>query len=398
MKNMQGLAKKLMCSLSVMALFVSITPTQATAASIEARGIAPIESGGLDLARIAAIRDATLQAEMQAGSVLEAGESTAKSGTPLQSSRLRAKQNFGEITVLREWVEGDMFHVLIRADEKSLRDQVGVGRAYRKKVVAGQFILTKPLQAPDFEDLWNGVPRELMQRLESSGQVLPRLIQRPVLTDALQVNTEALRKSMQQVAEQSDAQFIISGFIVDMGSALEGGYFGYLQDVKRRFEVELFIHDGMTGAMLSHHRLDKWGIAKSRVEPGKPFGSAAFYMTDYGKVINDVINDMVSVVLADLSRLPFAAKVVRVNGNKIFIDAGATSSIGVGDKLVVYQLQPGWGISALQNGADIGIPETPITTVLITQVQPLFSTGELQTEMKNNKVRIGDLVRFETPR
>jgi hypothetical protein len=388
-----ALSKKYLILLAAVASFGWLDVANAT--TFEAVGIAPIEAGGIEQARIAAIRDARLQASIQAGAELESSETTTASGATLQSSRIRARSEFANVTVVREWREGDMLHVLIRADDKDIRSQTGATRTYKKKVVAAQFAVNVPQQLNDVDDIWNGFPRELMRRLDSANVILPHLLARPVVTDISQAGSDQTRTLVKQTAEQNDGQFVLSGVILDAGVAYDGGYLGYFKKANRRFEVEVFIHDGLTGALVGHHRVMRTAIGKQEIGRDIPFGSARFYASDYGANIAAVLDELAQMLREDLERLPFAAKIVRVAGSKVFMDAGATSGIGSGDTMVVYQLKDEWQISSLRGNTDMGIPEVPLTTVAITQVQPLFSSGELQGDAKSLKVRVGDLVRFE---
>ena len=388
------LNKRILSGFAVLLLCLASLSAQAT--TYEAVGIAPIDGGGIEQARKAAIRDATRQASIQAGVEVEMSETVTPGGLPLQSTRMRAPKEFASVTVVREWREGEFLHVLVRADDHTLRDQAGTARAYKKKVVATQFSVNVPRQIVDLGDLWNGLPRELMARLEASKQVLPRAVPQGLFADASQINSDAGRALVRQVAEQQDAQFVISGVVLDAGVALEGGYYGFFKTPKRRFEMDIFVHDGLTGALLGQHRLGRAMSGTLKLDRDRPFGSAAFYATDYGRGIDALLTDATQAILADLARLPFAAKIVQITGSRIFLDAGATSSIGTGDTMVVYQRKDEMAINALRNSAEIGIPEMPVTTVSITQVQPLFASGELQGDPKVVKVKVGDLVRFET--
>lgn len=104
-----------------------------------------------------------------------------------------------------------------------------------------------------------------------------------------------------------------------------------------------------------------------------------------------ILDELTNVILNDVEHLPFTAQIVRISDKKIFFDAGATSLIESGDTLAVYRKKDEWIYSGLDETV---ASETPIASVSVIQVQPLFSIGELSVEPNGIKLRTGDVVRF----
>lgn len=90
------------------------------------------------------------------------------------------------------------------------------------------------------------------------------------------------------------------------------------------------------------------------------------------------------------------ATIVRIDGNRIYIDAGVTSGLSPGDKLTIYRQNPLAPVQRLASQVDLGIPETPVGTLTLQQVQPLFSVGNPGKDLTTANIQVGDLVRFET--
>lgn len=82
-------------------------------------------------------------------------------------------------------------------------------------------------------------------------------------------------------------------------------------------------------------------------------------------------------------------------GDRIYIDAGSTSSIAPGDQLIAYRLRKEVPLTSVTSGAEYGISETPVATVSIIQVQPSFSICALPGKTTGTVLEAGDLVRFE---
>lgn len=347
------------------------------------------------MARQAAIRDALHQASLAAGASVEAS-SVMTNGTLLESTRVRTLGRITGFSVTHEWREGDLQHVLIRAEVERSTDATGScvagGQQYRKKIGATRFHVANSLQVDDITDIWNGFPLELLRRLENTGGFLP--VNKSLSFGALQQappDAVSNREIVKQLADRDGSQFVISGVILDAGYP-----FGQKPPDSRRFEVEVFVHDGLTGAVIARHRLGASTEGKVIVGRDTPFPSAAFFATDFGKIVDATMDSLTKSIQSDLACLPFATRILRVEGRKVFLDAGATSSVAPGDKLVVYRKNRQREATDLGSNGLNGMPERPVATVSVIQVQPLFSVGELSAEAGQIGVQAGDLVRFES--
>lgn len=381
---------------ALMVAFLLAPGLASHAATVDAEGMASIDGRNLEQVRQAAIRDALRQASIQAGARVESAELVTAGGLALESSRMRGTEDLSNVTIMREWQDKDLFHVRIRAENNASAGQPATSRSYKKKIVAAPFNVNKTGQVDDIDDIWSGFPKELLRRLESTHKFLPKVSKFSLPADARGVAVEPNGEHVKQLALLNESQFVVSGAILDAGTSVDRAWFGLSVTKRRRFEVEIFVHDGLTGALISHHRLDRAMEGEVKVGNDKPFGSAAFFATDYGRNVDWVMQALTKAILADLEPVPFTARIVRISGGKIFLDAGASSLLAPGDKLVAYRKKDEPAVIGLSMNAEYGMPEAPVATVSITQVQPLFSIGELSLDAKSVNLRVGDLVRFET--
>lgn len=210
-----------------------------------------------------------------------------------------------------------------------------------------------------------------------------------------QLLLESLQKAGdrgRRIAADNDSQFVISGGVVDASSFTAGGMFGLFEHAVRRFELEPFVHDGMTGAMIARHRVLETAAGDVRIGGGHSFGSAAFTASSYGQAIARALASAANLIAADLEHLPFMAKIIDVSGKRVYIDAGGTSLLAPGDQLVVFHRGPAlYGDGA----ASCGPAETPVATLSITEVQPTFAAAEVDPSAVAPAIASGDLVRFE---
>lgn len=419
--------------LALAALFVA--GTAAAQSIIEAEGVAAIDAGGMDKARLLAVQDALNQAALSAAAEIETSSRSSATGALRESVRVTPAAEVSGHTVLREWAHDGLLHVMVRAEIRneappsSNRPNSGGSKnaarsvpKYKKKVAVTRFNITSSLQVEDISDIWNGYPLELLRRLEARGGTLPVNVISSLLPDGREANPDspANRDLIRSIAERTGSQFVISGVILDAGFGKETirPYAGWQgnetgrrfelglpwnsvvaglkpEPSERRLEVEIFIHDGLTGALIARHRDSAEATGRVTVGRDKAFASAAFFATPFGQTVERTLNTQVEAIDNNLACLPFMANIVRIEGRKIFLDAGGTSALAPGDKLMVYSKNTMAPMTGLFASATLGIPESAAATVTLLQVQPLFAAGELAADPAKVRVQEGDVVRSD---
>lgn len=299
------------------------------------------------------------------------------------------------------------------------------GRVLRRRIVTGYFNVDHPSDANDLDDLGIKLPHELSLRL---GQVPELLSARDAGNFSLLVHPEQAEPSLgvtgaKQLAQTRDVQFVVAGRVVSTavtdrtlrlslfessnhiqpGESYQGPLSGMTGDMlkyrasARLFELELWIYDGTSGALLASQRLST--EAKGDVLPAipVPFASETFWRTDYGRPVGLLLDRAVDRVVATVRCVPLAARVVRVaSGGQIFLDAGGIDGLQLGDVLTVYR--PDWGaaLQASGSGAALGLPESVVGQAALVQVQPNLAIAQMRSDHPVT-VNPGDIVRFVTP-
>lgn len=388
-------ARRFLPLLRLLILAAGIVLSVSTRAeTVEAEGAALIDGGGLEKARQLAVEDALRKAEESAGMGVSAAAIRTPDGGIRENTRYRALGIAAKPLILKEWREDNALYVRLRAEvtphEASL--------TYRKKIAVTQFHVAQPLQVQDLDNIWNGYPLALLRRLDESGLFLPIHTATGAALGKLTLPLDRAqnRETVRQLAEQSGAQFVLSGVISDAGADPPSGIlpkFLSNNPGSRRIEVEIFLHDGITGALIARFNAQENASGDSPVGRDKPFGSAAFFATHFGGAVARLLGKQSQFIADELGRLPFNAKIIRIQGNRLFFDAGATSGVAVGDKFMLYALSS--ITEAMEHGSNrlLGIAEKPAAALTVKQVQPLFSVGE--SDGKNLKIQIGDMIRFE---
>jgi hypothetical protein len=263
--------------------------------------------------------------------------------------------------------------------------------AAKKKIVLTQFDVANALHVDDISNIYDGLPMALASRLEASGEFLIVYGGRSIPAGA----GEAQREAVTRIAAEAGAQFLISGTVVNAGTRQEKGYLGTSIGASstRHVEVELAVYDGNSGARLLQRRLYEQAEGEVRVGRDKPFGSSIFLETGFGQALGRLVDLAVGDIRAALEKVPFSANIVRVEGKRIFLDAGGDALLKPGDRLVVYvsEAAPVVGL----RGAVLGAMDRAADMVTLTQVQPQFSIGELPEEAAKLGIRAGNLARID---
>lgn len=270
-------------------------------------------------------------------------------------------------------------------------------RLFKKKILATAFTINKSAQVMDIDHIEQGFPRELLNKLDHSRQFLIRSSP-DLLSFSNEVETPSVRL-VKQVAAENDSQFVISGDIRNAGIRVDRKYFGLWRTNKRQIEVGFAVYDGLSGAMLAQHVLHKEAEDEAIVGRDKPFGSAIFYSTSYGKAIDALLLEAARLISADLESHAVLAKILKISNGQIVIDAGKTSAIFPGDLAIVAVVNnelPIMGLTSAQSQPlRYGLPQSSLGKIAIIQSQQLFSVGELSADLKADDVKVGDFVRFD---
>lgn len=269
--------------------------------------------------------------------------------------------------------------------------QTASAPAAKKKVALIQFDVTDTIHVNDISNIYDGLPQMLASRLEASGEFLPVYTGRQMPAEA----GEAQREAVVRIAEETGAQFLISGVVVNAGIKQEKGYLGTpIGGYKRRhIEVEFAVYDGISGTRLSLLRLSDQVQGEVMVGNDKPFGSSIFLETQLGQALSRLIDLAVTDIRATLGRVPFSARIVRVEANKVVLDAGSDSLLKPGDRLVAY-VRDAISVDGMK-GAALGFAERAADTVTLTQVQPQFAVGGLTEDAAKSGIKAGNLVRAD---
>ena len=404
-----------------------------TVFAAEFEGVAPVGLDGLAVARPLAIQDALENAALFNGAKVQSlaakngtqwGETTQITGTPQ-----------GDYKLLREWQSNGFLHVVLDVapsasqvkavpiDKSAPRDSAitcDYG-GYRRKVLISHFWIEHPAQTQDLVRFPEGIQIELVRRLDESDQFVPQRAPGVAVFDLQPQVFDPLMQPerVREMARLYSTQFIVAGIVRDTsvsgerltlarGKEIRNGERKAVADLPilnfmqvgvkvvptaRRFDMDLFVFDGVSGALVNRHRLAGKAEGDVLQSLSSGLGTMGFAETDYGRLVNDKLQEATVLLGKDLNCIPFSARITRVEKNTVYIDAGYTSNVRPGDTFEVFRISPSAmpiDSASFFPSKRLGMPEIKAGVLTVNQVQPLFSHGTVS----GASVEPGDYVRY----
>lgn len=187
------------------------------------------------------------------------------------------------------------------------------------------------------------------------------------------------------LASKTRSQYIVTGVWRDFSLRRQ-----MIVREARMLMVDIFIHDGGNGALLAHRQFGRTATGDVRTSTKLPFGSPRFYRTDLGEAWTQLFADIASWVFAETSCLPFIARVVKVDGKNIVLDAGADSGLSVGATLRLHRWKP----ANIVNNETGGIEQEKSLGIRfqVSSLYPSFAIAEPAESRFSFQVQPGDLL------
>jgi len=379
----------------VIVIAVFVFGGEAIAALVQVEGRAAIDESGRSKARQSAMQDAIRQAAINAGARVQSTTEMTDSVLTIDNVRVRAIGVVRDVVVLDEWLddENDIYHVLIRANvhDEDLEAERTSKNRFGYKVAVTQFNVADRLQIQDLPNIEIVLAQEIVRRLQVNAGFYAIDASQYLLSESMEAYTALGRTPTQIIVDMASrlgAQFIISGTIKDMGVTEHLSSFEL-----RHAEIEIFIHDGVSGALVGRHQLNGSTLqgALFQFPTSAPVLADKFFASPIGKEVHQIIDGLIFKAENTMKSLPFVARVLQISGKKVYFDVGATSRIQVGDVFMAFKLDEEALFDPLRQQF-FGFRESPATSVVVKQVQPLFAMAEVETN--NVKLSPGDIVRF----
>lgn len=323
-----------------------------------------VVKGDLEVARSEALNDAVRNAMLQQGGYVEAATNVQNGNVVDDQVRLAVHGKVRNIEVIDESHNNGIFKVKIKAEVVRQRG-CGSSRAgsLSKSVLFTAFPRLKPETSrvgrlynidSDFAD---ALSRRLYPVFGVSAQVNDELT---VISDTRYSNSNQLiSDQVQNIAEEFQSQFIVSGSIDDMSmvyperyfersgwdnivlttNRLVGGWFSRpSDDIRiRNFSFRVVLFDGVSGQIIYDRRYQTGGIWDAGYTEIIKFGTPRFWATDYGQAVSGLVDKVVLELGHKIRCQPFMVNATVVEGQRtVHVDAGMNHGVKIGDVFGVY--------------------------------------------------------------
>lgn len=250
----------------------------------------------------------------------------------------------------------DQFAATIRAERNSTPFEVNRHCAdqeasrIRKKVVVAGFNVEKPAQAVfgGLGSVGYGTSKRLYRNLLNTGQVLPLSAPERQMFASLKAGPtrEAAGNRLDKysaVSRQMGAQFVVSGIIRNLNlSGAESRDSSYASSIRRslsgadpvrEFVVDVVLHDGYTGQVVTQQRYTAFGRWDIPHMEKAGFGSPEFNRSEYGISVAGMFDDITDDLIGTIDCQALLVPILEVTGKDLLLDVGTRSGLLPGDKL-----------------------------------------------------------------
>jgi len=392
----------------ILAMLLLVSGSPVRAEWIRVTGESVVYGGDIAAARKAAQEDAIRKASMQYGAQVSSHDQVERGLLTESSIQVQSEAYVSRIVPVSEEVFDDSLLMILDVDVHIKKKELCTGittNDYRRQVALVGFAFQDLAQASigGLYQMEREIPAALNAMLVNSPRILVnqashiQLYQELVNAPTSETEQRTLTKVV-NAARDLGVQFVVSGVIRDISVRNPNAYqhsiiknFGRwttLSDLQRVFVVDLFIHDGFSGAIMFEHRYSAMGEWDSDPEQIRPMLSANFRELDYGQKVATVMQKMAADVESSVGCQPFMTRITRVEDKNILFEAGASAGVRPGDKFQVYRSRQLYDGDRFQ-GTHLKDMKLAIEVAL---VQPEFSSGDLSYDPTRINIQTDDVV------
>lgn len=373
---------------------------------VEVTGTASMKNASYAEAREAARQDALRQAMLKFGVRLSSHQSMKNGVLVSDELSVDSQVSVRREKIQEETIEDDIISIRYAADLERIPECPGSDAGKYKKSLA---LLGFNLQVPGQASIGglHGIEHGLVSALADSISKHETMVlfergydapfadayNAPTSLDGQRMLTQAM-----SYAKQLNVQFVISGVVRDLGLVNPKAYstsfwrrsikFFAQANERRRFSVDLFVHDGLSGELVWQSNFATEGAWSASIEEQVGFGSQVFWKMGYGQAVAALLDDMAYSLNQQLRCQPFMTRIARVDGKILHFGFGASSGLKPGDKLSVYRSYNYYD-AFQRTGIELNNTKTVLT---VSQVHPNFASGTVNIDPGRINIQQDDVL------
>ncbi|WP_298943335.1 flagellar assembly protein T N-terminal domain-containing protein [uncultured Psychromonas sp.] len=379
--------KKLIAMTTVMAMSFS-----ANAQWYSSEGTAEIIENDINKSRDKAISNALLTVIRSAGTSAESVQ-VVKSGV-LQVDKLSIRSN-GEIHDMRvtdEVISGGYIKVTVQADIYPF--STCPQEKYSKSLFVGPFNLAtrSDAQLGAIYHADEAITQHLFNQLKrDSNKIDPRQLMTQPIAFANDTNNDIELQTLQvsrDIANKYNVQYLLFGTVKDMSDFYEttSNLLTKSTQHKRNFQMDIYLVDAINKITLLKKKyvaVTDWPYSLTHQFDTN---SNTFWSTDYGQVIEQNLNNVVSDVRQALYCQPTMATIIAQFNDQLVMNIGHRNGVKKGDQFQLIRSQSVLHQSSLLQGP-IFVPADIILTVVSVQSDRAILETDDPMDMSNIQIR-----------
>lgn len=316
---------------------------EAFAAWYETEGSAKIQNGDVVQARTKAIEEALRQAMLESGAFVSTNQNMTNGILDNDELTIASNNNFNQYTLVSEKREKGYLTVKIRLYIDSDPKQC-IGMNYKKNILPVLFTYANN-QHQETQTGLNGFNKSLtlkfQQFLSSTNElnVIPYYNQNLGidLANHSHRNSNHMMQSIDQLAINKDAQYIVFGVIRDINlhPSTLNWFSKAMGNKEREFSLEIFVYDTITKEILfsnNYKTKAQWDIDENNTNTDSEY----FWQSEYGENILEKLTSAAKSVSHTLVCKKPVGRILKVENNSQYhINLGKINNIKQGNRFLI---------------------------------------------------------------
>lgn len=308
------------------------------AAWFEASGQAVIEDGNKEIARQNATQEAIKQALLFAGASVKSVQRMTDGLLQNDELTIRSSGEVNSIEMIDEIYHDGIVTVSIRADIFAQQTQCK-SSDYSKSITTSWSPIIYRDQATlgELFHLGKSLSSRLQLKFERQAQHSQIDLVNPAYISANIDSSEVIT-----LATTNNSQYVLLNSITDLSSSQppkNAWAIWSTPDPVRQFGLQAKLFDGYTGAIIWQHNYAvnaPWEIDRYT---SIDVDSESLWQSQYGKAMQQVLNDLVTQVDEELACRPAYGRILQVQGDTLQFNIGSQHGVKKSDNLTLFQVQ-----------------------------------------------------------
>ena len=346
-------------------LLLLCVPLSLAAQEVVVSGSAPVVGGDLALARWQATNNA-LRAAAEGGVVELRSGAVMNEGVVQEALTMRSMLRSEAVRILEERIERGVMTVRLQARLRAADAPAVCTSPYRKRVLVTGMPLLRPEQLGmgEMQGYARGTAQGFARHLEGSGRFAVALESGTFIYTSPPAAPQLFAETGKVAMDRQRAQYLLSGVIRNLALERSGRSLLSEEKLQRQIEIELFLHDRLTGEAVARRSFTRHAAGNVRLPSRVQFGSEEFLASPLGEAFSSIFEEAGTWVAGEIACRPFHARITAVHGKQLEIDAGGNAGLRSGDLLIVL-------------AGGVGGAPRPIASARIDQVSAEASIAEV---------------------